>query len=72
MIILKKLSTKNNISLNYLKWMNDPDVQKFTEQRYKRHSLKDIRDFVQSKNTSKDEFLFGIFIKKKFYFTLEI
>ena len=65
MIILKKLSIKKNISLNYLKWMNDTDVQKYTEQRFKRHSLKDIRNFVQNKNSSKDEFLFGIFIKKK-------
>ena len=35
MIILKKLSIKKNISLNYLKWMNDSDVQKYTEQRFK-------------------------------------
>lgn len=68
MIVLKKLNIKSNISLNYLKWMNDPDVQKFTEQRFKRHSLKDIKNFVQSKNSSKDEFLFGIFIKKNFLF----
>ncbi len=65
MIILKKLSIKKNISLNYLKWMNDNDVQKYTEQRFKKHSLKDIRNFVENKNSSKDEFLFGIFIKKK-------
>ena len=72
MITLKKLSIKKNISLNYLKWMNDSDVQKYTEQRFKKHSLRDIRNFVQNKNSSKDEFLFGIFIKKKNYSTLEI
>ena len=45
--------------------MNDPDVQKYTEQRFKKHSFKDIRSFVSSKNSSKDEFFYGIFIKKK-------
>ena len=65
MIILKKLNIKNNISSNYLKWMNDPDVQKYTEQRFKKHSFKDIRSFVSSKNPPKDEFLYGIFKKKK-------
>ena len=58
MITLKKLSIKKNITLNYLKWMNDADVQKYTEQRFKKHSLKDIRNFVQNKNSSKDKFFF--------------
>ena len=47
MITLKKLSIKKNITLNYLKWMNDADVQKYTEQRFKRHSLKDIRNLMK-------------------------
>lgn len=67
MIVLKKLNIKNNISLNYLKWMNDSDVQKYTEQRFKKHSLRDIRNFVKNKNSSKDEFIFRIFIKKKLF-----
>ena len=44
--------------------MNDPEVHKYTEQRYKKHSLKDIKKFVKEKNKSKTEFLFGIFLKK--------
>ena len=44
--------------------MNDIEVHKYTEQKNKRHSLKDIKDFVIKKNKSKNEFLYGIFLKK--------
>ena len=63
-IILKKLNSQD-ISTEYLKWMNDKEVTKFTEQRFKKHSLKDIKKFVKEKNKSKNEFLYGIFLKKK-------
>ena len=65
MIILKKLDPNKDITKKYLNWMNDPIVHKFTEQRYKKHSMKMIKDFVIEKNKSKDEFLYGIFLKKK-------
>ena len=67
MLFLKKLDPKKDITKKYQKWMNDPEVQKYTEQRYKKHSLKDIKKFVREKNRSKTEFLFGIFLKKKKY-----
>ena len=64
MLFLKKLDPQKNITKKYQKWMNDPEVHKYTEQRYKKHSLKDIKKFVKEKNKSKTEFLFGIFLKK--------
>ena len=66
LIKLKKLNLKDNINNKYRKWMNDSEVQRFTEQKYKKHSLKDIRNFVKEKNNSKDEFLYGIFLKENF------
>jgi [ribosomal protein S5]-alanine N-acetyltransferase len=63
-IILKKLNLKKDISIKYLKWMNDLDVHKYTEQKYIKHSLKNIRKFVREKNKSKSEFLYGIFLIK--------
>ena len=45
--------------------MNDFEVHKYTEQKYKRPSILDIRNFVKEKNKDKTEFLFGIFLKKK-------
>ena len=44
--------------------MNDSEVHKFTEQKYMKHSLIKIRKFVREKNNSKNEFLYGIFLKK--------
>ena len=63
-IILKKLNLKKDISNKYQNWMNDFEVHKYTEQKYIKHSLADIRNFVREKNKSKNEFLYGIFLKK--------
>tara|TARA_Y100000816_G_C26065996_1_gene560244 strand:- start:420 stop:941 length:522 start_codon:yes stop_codon:yes gene_type:complete len=63
-VILKKLNYKKDISKKYLIWMNDIEVQKFTEQKIIKHSLSNIRKFVREKNNSKNEFLYGIFLKK--------
>ena len=62
-MILKKLDLKSDITKKYQDWMNDLEVTKFTEQKYKKHTLKDIRNFVREKNNSKNEFLYGIFVK---------
>tara|TARA_B100000073_G_C23603625_1_gene521461 strand:- start:375 stop:824 length:450 start_codon:yes stop_codon:yes gene_type:complete len=45
--------------------MNDKKVVEFTEQRYARHSKNDIINFIKSKQNSKTEKVFGIFIKLK-------
>lgn len=63
-ISLRKLNLTTDISNKYLKWMNDPKVQKYTEQKYKKHSKANIKNFVKDKNKSKSEFLYGIFLKK--------
>ena len=65
MLIIRKLDPKKDITVKYQKWMNDPEVQKYTEQKYKKNSLKNIKKFVIEKNKSKKEFLFGIFLKGK-------
>ena len=64
-IFLKKLNPKKDISNDYLKWMNDFEITKYTEQKYKKHTIKDIKKFVNEKNKSNNEFLYGIFLKKK-------
>ena len=61
-IILKELTIKD-YSKKYLKWMNDKDIQKFTEQRHIKHSKKSIIQFIKNKKKSKNEFLYGIFLK---------
>lgn len=64
-ITLRKLNLTKDISNKYLKWMNDLEVHKYTEQKYIKQSKNKIRKFVKEKNKSKNEFLYGIFLKKK-------
>lgn len=64
-IILKKLNLKKDISNKYKRWMNDLEVHKYTEQKYVKHTLTNIKKFVKEKNQSNNEFLYGIFVKKK-------
>ena len=61
---LKKLKI-SDVNFEYLSWMNDYEVTKFTEQKFKKHSLLDVKNFVKEKQISKEEFLYGIFIKEK-------
>lgn len=63
-LILKKLNIKD-YSNRYLKWMNDKKVVEFTEQKYARHTRADIINFIKSKQNSKKEKVYGIFLKDK-------
>jgi len=51
-IYLKELSLKD-VTKNYVRWMNDYNVVKYTEQRYKKHNKKDVAKFVMEKEDQK-------------------
>ena len=61
-IKLKRLKLQH-YSTNYLKWMNDKKVLKFTKQKYYKHSKKDILKFIKSKQKSNTEKVYGIFVR---------
>ena len=61
MIYLRKLNPNKDISVKYLNWMNDKNIHQYTEQRHKKHTIKDIKKFIIEKNKSNNEFLYGIF-----------
>ena len=66
-IQLSELKT-SMVSKRYVEWMNKKEIVKFTEQRFLKHTKKDVIKFVKSKEKSHDEFLYGIFVlepKKK-------
>lgn len=63
-ITLRKLNLTKDISEKYLTWMNDLEVHKYTEQKNIKHTKTKIRKFVKEKNKSKNEFLYGIFLKR--------
>ena len=51
----------DDITTNYLGWLNDPEVNRFLETRHRPQTMQTIREFVERVNTSDDAFLFGIF-----------
>ena len=63
-IFLKELSEKN-ISTEYIRWLNSEYVNRYTEQRFFKHSFKTVRDYVLKKKKSNSEFLYGIFVEDK-------
>ena len=64
-IFLKELNV-SDVSKNYVSWLNDYEIVKYTEQKYKKHTLKNVKSFVFEKRKSKSEFLYGIYLKKNF------
>tara|TARA_B100000795_G_scaffold111743_1_gene82593 strand:+ start:394 stop:948 length:555 start_codon:yes stop_codon:yes gene_type:complete len=59
-----RIVTKKDVSDNYVRWMNDNEMTKYTEQRYQKHSIENIEMFVDDKFKSKSDLLFGIFFEK--------
>lgn len=60
-VLIKPLS-ETSISEQYLTWMNDPEVLKYTESRWKKYDENDLKIFIQNMNKSENDYLFGIFI----------
>ena len=60
-ILLKELH-ENNVTAEYIHWLNSESVNKYTEQRFFKHTNKSVKDFVVEKKKSKKEFLYGIFV----------
>jgi RimJ/RimL family protein N-acetyltransferase len=61
-IILKDL-TIEDITQDYVDWMNDPEVVQFTESRFESHTQESIKAFVNKCKKSQVDILFGIFSK---------
>ena len=62
-IILKEIISKD-VSLDYVNWMNDSEIVRFTDQKNLIHTKNKIKKFVNEKKKSKSEFLYGIFFIK--------
>ena len=55
----------SHITKEYINWLNDKRVVKFTEQRFFKHDESSVKKFVLKNLNSKKNYLFGIFFKKK-------
>ena len=58
-----KILQRKNLSLKYLKWINDKKVMRFTSFYRKKSTIKDLSDFYNNIKKSKNQILYGIFIK---------
>lgn len=63
-IILKELHP-DDVTENYVAWMNDPEVVRYTEQKFMSHTVETVTRFVDEIWQAEDSFLFGIFIDEK-------
>lgn len=61
-IYLRRL-TENDASEDYVRWMNDPDINQFLESRFYIHTIESIQSFIRSVSNDYN-FQFGIFIKE--------
>ncbi len=51
------------LSEQYLTWVNDPELTRFLEIRFRTHSRADLSEFVSTMNQSIDNLLLGLFVK---------
>ena len=50
-----------DFSSDWVRWLNDKVVTKYSEKRFKRHTIKSQKDFLRNKLKSKSSLLFGVF-----------
>lgn len=67
-----QIINKDNISPAYIRWMNDPEVVKYTEQRFVRTSETDIKSYLQKIEDSPADILFGIYQKSSHIGTVKL
>lgn len=60
-IFLRQL-VEENVSEDYLGWMQDPLVTRYLESRDQTQTLDTLRAFVRNLNSSPRDYLFGIFL----------
>jgi len=60
-----KVLKEEYITTDYIEWMNDYEVTRFTEQRFNKHTSNSVSEFIMEKSRSKTDKLLGIFVCKK-------
>jgi len=57
--------TLEDISPEYIGWLNNSEINQYLEVRHFVHTHDTVRDFIEEVNLSKTEYLFGIFTLKE-------
>ena len=61
-----------DISYDWVSWLNDKVVTKYSGKSFKRHTIKSQKIFLKNKLKSKDCLLFGIFLSNKHLGNIEL
>ncbi|MAS87093.1 MAG: GNAT family N-acetyltransferase [Micavibrio sp.] len=54
-----------NISQDYVSWLNDPEVSRYLESRFKDHTQGSVEAFIENCNKSDASILLGIFYESR-------
>jgi RimJ/RimL family protein N-acetyltransferase len=61
-LLLRPLAS-DDVGERYLAWLNDPDVSRYLETRWKPQTIESIHEFVAGCNARPNERLFGMFLR---------
>ncbi len=56
--------TLDDVSEQYVAWLNDPRVNRYLETRYEGQTLDTVRAFVKAQSAAENSVLFGIFLRE--------
>ena len=59
--LVLKILYPENVTQNYLGWMQDEDITQFMECRGKTYALVELKDYTRMVDESHNDFLFGIY-----------
>jgi [ribosomal protein S5]-alanine N-acetyltransferase len=57
-----RLLNTDDVTDDYINWMNDPEVTQFLESKWQSHTKKSILEYLDSLNRDRNNFIFGIFL----------
>lgn len=61
-VILRNIN-ENDGNITYFEWLNDPDVNRFLETRWKNQTMKGIKEYIKSMICSSQDILLAIELK---------
>lgn len=61
--IYLKLLNVDDVTQNYINWLNDSEINEFLECRWKNHTFEEVKDYVKNISDSSSDYMFGIFNK---------
>ena len=70
LLVLKKKPNSHELK-QWVSWLNDKNITKFSEQRFQKHTLKTQINFIKKKIKEKNSLIYKIYYNKNFVGTIE-